>query len=141
MTDIVERLRALAERQKQERGDAMYLGKPDPEITEAANEIQTLREAWRIQHAEKVDERAEAKLWFEKAQEWKSEIERLRKHADAVAAHLEWAHEGIERGDLDERMCCDGRMCGCMGALKGDEVLHYGREALAAYRAEYPEEK
>ena len=70
-----------------------------------------------------------------------TEIERLRKHAEAMAAHLEWAHEGIERGDLGERMCCDGRMCGCMGASKGDEVLHYGREALAAYRAEYPEEK
>ena len=70
-----------------------------------------------------------------------SEIEALRKHAEAMAAHLEWAYEGIERGDLDERMCCDGRMCGCMGAGKGEEVLHYGREALAAYRAEYPEEK
>lgn len=70
-----------------------------------------------------------------------TEIERLRKHAEALAAHLEWTHEGIERGDLDERMCCDGRMCGCMGASKGDEVLHFGREAIAAYRAEYPEEK
>ena len=70
-----------------------------------------------------------------------AEIEALCKHAEALAEHLEWAHEGIERGDLDERMCCDGRMCGCMGASKGDEILHFGREALAAYRAAYPEEK
>lgn len=111
MTDIVEELRLDA---KAFRENTVYTADGDA-VRLGAN-------------ADRLDEAA-------------NEIERLRKHAEAMAAHLEWAHEGIERGDLGERMCCDGRMCGCMGALKGDEVLHYGREALAAYRAEYPEEK
>ena len=61
------------------------------------------------------------------------------KHAEAMAAHLDWALERIESGDVYERMCCDGHMCGCMGASKGEEVVHFGREALAAYRTDYPE--
>ena len=64
---------------------------------------------------------------------------RVLKHAEAMAAHLEWAHERIESGDAYDRMCCDGHMCGCQGASKGEEVVHFGREALAAYRADYPE--
>ena len=156
MTDIVERLRRLAE-EWFEMCDDIHVP-----LLEAATEIARLRatvkcvqtaarslDATRTEiydsyrKATVINTEAVATLDSEREANavLTEEIERLRKHAEAMAAHLEWAHEGIERGDLDERMCCDGRMCGCMGASKGDEVMHFGREALAAYRAEYPEEK
>lgn len=51
-----------------------------------------------------------------------------------LEAHLTEAIERIEKGDLDDRMCCDGHMCGCRGSSKADEFLHSARAALAATR-------
>lgn len=44
MGDLVERLRATAETQRQRRGDMMTYGEPDPWLVEAADEIARLRE-------------------------------------------------------------------------------------------------
>lgn len=44
-TDLEQRLRALVERQRDQRGDMMTLGEADPEIIEAADELTRLREA------------------------------------------------------------------------------------------------
>lgn len=44
MADLVERLRATAETQRQRRGDMMTYGEPDPWLVEAADEIARLRE-------------------------------------------------------------------------------------------------
>lgn len=37
-------------------------------------DFEKLKRAWKIQYDEKVKERAEAKLWFEKAQQWRREL-------------------------------------------------------------------
>lgn len=52
-----------------------------------------------------------------------AEIARLR-------ALLTEAVERVEAGDLDQRMCCDGHMCGCQGSTNADQFLHYARQAL-----------
>lgn len=50
--DLVERLNALAERQCNARGDYLYKGQADPEITEAAARIAALEaEVGRLQRA------------------------------------------------------------------------------------------
>lgn len=48
MSDLVERLRKLAIRQRNERGDYMTLGDADPEIFEAASELTRLTERVRV---------------------------------------------------------------------------------------------
>jgi len=54
-------------------------------------EIERLAQAWKVQHKEKMKERAEARLWFERAQKWAEENVRLREVAitlhGALAAH------------------------------------------------------
>ena len=44
---------------------------------------------------------------------------------------LEYALDAIDKGNIYDRMCCDGQMCGCRGSSNADEVLHFGRQALA----------
>lgn len=56
-------------------------------------EIVALKDAWQKQFDEKVKERNEAKLWFEKAQEWKQSLTALQAHADAMAGALETAKQ------------------------------------------------
>jgi hypothetical protein len=41
--ELIERLHALADRQRRERGDIMYLGEHDPEISEAAEALTTMQ--------------------------------------------------------------------------------------------------
>ena len=43
MTDLIERLRAEVRQRQYESGDMLYLGAPDPLLTEAADEIAALR--------------------------------------------------------------------------------------------------
>lgn len=43
--DLIARLREEAERQRNERGDMLYRGEADPWLTEAADQIEALREA------------------------------------------------------------------------------------------------
>lgn len=52
-----------------------------------------------------------------------AEIARLREALGASA-------DAIERGDLYERMCCNGRECGCQGSSNADYVVHCIRQAL-----------
>lgn len=47
-----------------------------------------------------------------------------------LEALLREAVERIEAGDLDQRMCCGGHMCGCQGSTNADHFLHFAREAL-----------
>ncbi len=35
-----------------------------------------------------------------------------------------WYHE-IWKQDADERLCCNGRECGCMGATFADELSYH----------------
>lgn len=51
-------------------------------------EIAALKNTWQKQFDEKVRERGEAKLWFEKAQEWKQSLAALQAHADALAGYV-----------------------------------------------------
>lgn len=59
-----------------------------------------------------------------------AEIAALQSRVDTVTVHLAEAVERVEAGDLDQRMCCDGYMCGCMGSTYADQFLHYARAAL-----------
>ena len=52
------------------------------------------------------------------------------KRVNLLEALLTEAVERVEKGDLGERMCCDGYMCGCQGSSKADEFLHFARAAL-----------
>jgi len=52
--------------------------------------------------------------------------------ANTLEAHLTEAIERVEAGDLDERMCCDGQMCGCYGSIKADHFLHFAKAAIEA---------
>ena len=40
------------------------------------------------------------------------------------------AIERIEKGDLDDQMCCDGHMCGCQGSTVGEQFLYFAKLAL-----------
>lgn len=44
MTDLIDRLRAEIRQRQYDSGDMLYLGAPDPLLTEAADEIAALRE-------------------------------------------------------------------------------------------------
>lgn len=57
-----------------ERFSGMTCPKALTAITSLRNESERLAKAWETQHEEKVKEKAEAKLWFEKAQEWKARL-------------------------------------------------------------------
>ena len=48
-------------------------------------EVERLVQAWEAQHKEKVKEREEARLWFEKAQKWAEENARLREALERIA--------------------------------------------------------
>lgn len=48
-------------------------------------EVERLVRAWEAQHKEKVKEREEARLWFEKAQKWAEENARLREALERIA--------------------------------------------------------
>jgi len=50
-------------------------------IAATSAEIEALRVAWWAQHKEKCIEKAEAKLWFEKAQEWKAALGKCESRA------------------------------------------------------------
>lgn len=43
MTDLIDRLRAEIRQRQYDSGDMLYLGAPDPLLTEAADEIAALR--------------------------------------------------------------------------------------------------
>ena len=60
----------------------------------------------------------------------RAEVERLNGRALVLEAHLTEAIERVEKGDLDDRMCCDGHMCGCQGSTNADQFLHFARAAL-----------
>ena len=65
-----------------------------------------------------------------------TEIERLRKHAEAMAGALDAMVRATPEHD---EHCPIGVIHGCTCDLK--PANDQAREALAAYRAEYPEEK
>lgn len=48
-------------------------------------EVERLVRAWEAQHKEKVKERGESRLWFEKAQKWAEENARLREALERIA--------------------------------------------------------
>ncbi len=55
-----------------------------------------LAQAWEAQHKEKVKERDEARLWFERAQKWAEEIERLLGVVDALLQHDASSFWGVD---------------------------------------------
>jgi hypothetical protein len=57
-------------------------------------EVERLVRAWEEQHKEKVKERGESRLWFEKAQKWAEENARRY----VAAAMLGWAAYGLAIG-------------------------------------------
>jgi hypothetical protein len=59
-------------------------------------------------------------------------LEAQNKTLRGVEAMLMEAVERIEAGDLDQRTCCDGHMCGCQGSTNADQFLHFARQILAA---------
>ena len=59
-------------------------------------------------------------------------IARLTAEVEQASLALKDAISGIQGGRLNERMCCDGQMCGCMGSTNADFLLHILGEALAA---------
>ncbi len=40
------------------------------------------------------------------------------------------AIERVEKGDLDDQMCCDGHMCGCQGSTVGEQFLYFAKLSL-----------
>jgi len=66
----------------------------------------------------------------------RAEVERLNGRALVLEAHLTEAIERVEKGDLDDRMCCDGHMCGCQGSTNADQFLHFARAALTGAASE-----
>jgi hypothetical protein len=48
-----------------------------------------------------------------------------------LLASIQDAIAAIEKGDLYERMCCDGRMCGCRGSDNAEFLVHCLREMLS----------
>jgi len=59
-------------------------------------------------------------------------LEAQNKALRGLEAMLMEAVERIEAGDLYQRMCCDGHMCGCQGSTNADHFLHFARKALQA---------
>ena len=51
-------------------------------------EVERLVRAWEAQHKEKVKERDEARLWFERAQKWAEENARLREENTRLRKHI-----------------------------------------------------
>lgn len=48
----------------------------------------------------------------------------------ALEGALTEAIELVEKGDLDDQMCCDGHMCGCQGSTVGEQFLYFAKLAL-----------
>lgn len=46
--------------------------------------------------------------------------------------------EAIEKGDLDDLMCCNGRDCGCRAATNSDLLVHDLRALIAKATGEQP---
>jgi hypothetical protein len=59
--------------------------------------------------------------------------------ARGMEAMLMEAIERVEGRDLDQRMCCDGQMCGCRGSTNADHFLHFANQYLTAFRAQIGE--
>lgn len=59
--------------------------------------------------------------------------------ADGIATMLENVLSVMQTPD--QRMCCDGRECGCQGSTVYQEAEFYARQELAAYRATKGEPK
>lgn len=99
MASLVERLREHATdwdgRQMPDaepaKGDptAGTLRQAADRITALEAEIERLAGAWKLQHKEKMKERAEAKLWFERAQEWRAELTALQAMCETLAGALD----------------------------------------------------
>lgn len=46
--------------------------------------------------------------------------------------------EAMDKGGLDELMCCNGRECGCRAATNGDLLVHELRALIAEATGEQP---
>ena len=46
--------------------------------------------------------------------------------------------EAMDKGGLDELMCCNGRECGCRAATNGDLLVHELRFLIAKATGEQP---
>jgi len=42
--------------------------------------------------------------------------------------------------EYDQRLCCSGNMCGCLGSTVFDAILHYFREGVSKPPIETPNE-
>ena len=56
----------------------------------------------------------------------------LLARVEALEGALTEAIERVEKGDLDDQMCCDGHMCGCQGSTVGEQFLYFAKLALEA---------
>lgn len=83
MTSLVEQLESYLGQMRTEHADR---------ITALEAEVERLAGAWKLQHKEKMKERAEAKLWFERAQGWRAEFTALEAMCETLAGFVR--HEG-----------------------------------------------
>lgn len=65
--------------------------------------------------------------------DFKARAEKAEEIAKQLAANLENALNVLS--EEDERLCCDGRECGCCGATTHQEAVYYAKEALDSYAA------
>jgi len=77
-------------------------------------EVERLVRAWEEQHKEKVKERGESRLWFEKAQKWAEENARLREALERIEEY--WNRDQNETAMAD---ACWNAVNTADAALKG----------------------
>jgi hypothetical protein len=95
-TDLEQRLRALAQRQRNQRGDMMYHGEADAEIIEAADELARLRAALSvIESRVRAEERERAaRIADPPLMHRKGKVGLWRQRRAAIAAAIRSGSEG-----------------------------------------------
>lgn len=63
---------------------------------------------------------------------------RLLAAAPELLEALTAAVAAIDKGGLDDAMCCDGRHCGCRAATIGERLAHDLRDVIAKATGETP---
>ena len=86
-------------------------------------EVGRLAEAWKLQHKEKEKERAEAKLWFERAQKWRAELAAMKTRGDRLAEFAVHKRECLIVKVWWQAGNCQ---CGLTQALTGWRDHHHG---------------
>ena len=86
--ELVERLKYCSDNTRDEYLHELA-GRAATAITTLEAEVERLAGAWKLQHKEKMKERAEAKLWFKRAQEWRAELTALEAMCETLAGFAE----------------------------------------------------